>query len=1258
MKDDFSTYNKFTEDKRLGGMANGLKIEGSGNIQWSFRASNGIFTIKSKCYHVPDSKVRLISPQRLFNAEEGINGRFIVDEHQAKLCFDKVGQLDIEYDSRSHLPVALGRNFDSGGAEANVSLLSDENQNLTPAQKLLLHWHHRFGHKGFAAIQRLFRTETPFKSEKFMRASRCTIPKCEICQYAKAHRKSTNGNVKAVNTKTDGVLKAGDLRPGATVSVDHFESRVKGRTAYSKDRLSSDQYVGGCVFVDHMSGYLHVEHQLGFSSSETIRAKQNYEQLAMNFGVLVDSYVADNGVFKANAFVTHIRDHNQKLSYCGVNAHHQNAIAERSIRTVSECARSMLLHASLHWKDQIQSNMWPLAISYAVHLYNHFPSDKGLCPADLFTGVTVPRHKLRDFHVWGAPVYVLDPKLQQGKKLPRWEPRTRRGIFVGLSPDHSSDVPLVLNLNTGHISPQFHVIFDDEFSTVPSLGSEEEPPPFWNIIDLDNHRLSVPVDPPDNTDSDNTLLHEEWLTPPELEERRRVTTRQGAIRDSFAADSVLDPSSAPTGLPISPPTSTPVIPPFESSSASQPLQRSTIKEPALPLSSMPSSPRRSPRLMESQSQLPTTRTKLPSTPSSSSPSPLASLPSPVRRSARLQQPRRSARLAANKCNTSYIDEVFLSSVTDTSRTHQETLLAYHAELQTDLDVGGYTGSDPRAYAAKHKLNDPDNPTYNEALSGKHATEYEQAMIKEIRQLIKQRTWSAIPRSEVPKTSKGERRPILKGTWAFKLKRLPDGSPLKFKARYCVRGDLQREGVDYFETYAPVVQWSTVRMLLTIILSRNWTTKQVDYTNAFAQAKLKEEVYIEPPKGFGRKDKKDMVLKLIQSLYGLKQAPKTFFEKLRDGLVERGFTQSTLDPCLFLKKDMICVVYVDDTIIAGPDADKIEELITSLGVAKEEQQHTFELRDEGQVGDFLGIRIERCAHNTFMLSQSGLINKVLKAAGMEDSNSAPTPAVTTPMHIDSEGAAFAEKWEYASIVGMLMYLATNSRPDIAYAVNQCARFTHCPRDSHATGVKRILRYLQGTKDKGMYLCPSGSLQVDCYVDADFAGLWKVEDEQDPVSVKSRSGHLIMFMGCPLLWQSKLQTQIALSTMEAEYIALSNSMRELIAVREILKQIVEKVFQNQSVNFNDASFKTIAKTFGNIPQSIVHEDNEACLKFSNMPKMSPRTKHIAIPYHFFRSKVEQLEIKVVGINTENQLADQFTKGLPQDKFIRDRRNLIGW
>ena len=321
--------------------------------------------------------------------------------------------------------------------------------------------------------------------------------------------------------------------------------------------------------------------------------------------------------------------------------------------------------------------------------------------------------------------------------------------------------------------------------------------------------------------------------------------------------------------------------------------------------------------------------------------------------------RRSNRLKGISPVANYCDEVYLSNVLAPHKSHHDQILSHTADRETDFSTGLLNCVDPRAYAAKiRRVGDPDNPSYTEAMSSAEADYWIKAMQIEITQLVKQETWHPVDRKDVPSTENGNRRKILNGTWAFKLKRLPDGTASKYKARYCVRGDQQTEGVDYFETYAPVVQWSTVRLLLTMILANDWTTRQVDYTNAFAQATLKEEVYIEAPRGYGFKDKQDKVLHLIKSLYGLKQAPRTFFEMLRTGLLERGFIQSEHDMCLFMKKDMICVVYVDDTILAGPDAAELEKVITSLGVRDEEKRYKFELRDEGAVGDFLGILIEQ------------------------------------------------------------------------------------------------------------------------------------------------------------------------------------------------------------------------------------------------------------------------------------------------------------
>ena len=307
----------------------------------------------------------------------------------------------------------------------------------------------------------------------------------------------------------------------------------------------------------------------------------------------------------------------------------------------------------------------------------------------------------------------------------------------------------------------------------------------------------------------------------------------------------------------------------------------------------------------------------------------------------------------------------------------------------------------------------------------------------------------------------------------------------------------------------------------------------------------------------------------------------------------------------------------------------------------------EFHDEGELSAFLGIKIEQKGENEFYLSQPGLIAKVLEAAGMADCNPNATPSSQEPLGPDLEGDKMDETWEYALIIGMLMYLANNTRPDIAYAVHSCARYTHHQRKSHGTAVKHILRYLKGTADKGMVIKPNMEQTLDCYVDSDVGGNYPVYPDQDPNSTKSRSGYVILFQGCPTLWVLKMQTQCALSTMESKYLALSQSMRDLIPLWEVLKEINEVEFNKQVLNpkcvMNSKSFSDIVSDASEspIPKIKVYEDNNACLKFARLPHLTPRTKHIAVPYHWFRSKVEQLEISIEPISTDNQLANQFTK-----------------
>jgi hypothetical protein len=199
-------------------------------------------------------------------------------------------------------------------------------------------------------------------------------------------------------------------------------------------------------------------------------------------GALVHAYHTDNGVFRAKEFNEKILEDKQNITFSGVGAHHQNGAAERAIRTIFTIARTMLTHAAIRWPDAISTDLWPMAVDYAVWLHNRMPKSTGIAPIDLLTRTTVPRHHLAEAHVFGCPTFVLDPALQGGSMLPKFKPRSKRGVFLGLSPKHSSTVPLVLNLDTANIGAQFHVVFDDWFTSVTSENPEEFENGIWEDL--------------------------------------------------------------------------------------------------------------------------------------------------------------------------------------------------------------------------------------------------------------------------------------------------------------------------------------------------------------------------------------------------------------------------------------------------------------------------------------------------------------------------------------------------------------------------------------------------------------------------------------------------------------------------------------------------------------------------------------------------------------------------------------------------------
>ena len=357
------------------------------------------------------------------------------------------------------------------------------------------------------------------------------------------------------------------------------------------------------------------------------------------------------------------------------------------------------------------------------------------------------------------------------------------------------------------------------------------------------------------------------------------------------------------------------------------------------------------------------------------------------------------------------------------------------------------------------------------------------------------------------------------------------------------------------------------------------------------------------------------------------------------LVELRLTASDHDPCLFFKKDLLVVLYVDDAGIAVPNMRMIDDFVQSL------KKKGFELTKEGSFSEFLGIKFEEdTSAGTITLTQKGLINKIIAATGLEDCNPNWTPAASTALGIDPDGLPMCEKWSYPSIVGMLLYLSTNTRPDISFAVSQVARFNHNPKQSHAQAVKMIVRYLSRTWDKGMIVKPTSDLQVDCYVDADFAGLYRQDPDTNDSSAKSRLGYIISLGGVPLVWKSQLQSEISLSTQESEYSALSQAIRVILPIRSILMELVVPVGLDSYIR------ATI--------NARVFEDNNGAFLLATGQRITNRTKYYHVKWHHFWNAVKLGHIEVLKIGTLEQRGDYLTKGLTRWAFERIRKLNQGW
>jgi len=288
-------------------------------------------------------------------------------------------------------------------------------------------------------------------------------PQCITCNFGKARRKSHKSSI--------GNISATLLTPGAGVSSDGMEAATPGRPFTTKGQPSNTRFKYVSFWIDHMSSFVYVTFHSSKATTELLNSKKEFEEWASRYNVAIKSIRADNGVYAAQAFKDSCTKQQQKLTFCAVG-HWQNGIAERFIGTITERARTMLLHAMHRWPAMIQETLWPFAIRHAVAFHNaSIRKDAKHCPHYLFTGEDPPA-QLQDFRIFGSPTFVLKKELQDGAKLNKWSERSWQGVYIGHSSCHSGSIPLIYNPQTTHISPQYHVIHDEFFQTVAASSSE------------------------------------------------------------------------------------------------------------------------------------------------------------------------------------------------------------------------------------------------------------------------------------------------------------------------------------------------------------------------------------------------------------------------------------------------------------------------------------------------------------------------------------------------------------------------------------------------------------------------------------------------------------------------------------------------------------------------------------------------------------------------------------------------------------------
>ena len=506
-------------------------------------------------------------------------------------------------------------------------------------------------------------------------------------------------------------------------------------------------------------------------------------------------------------------------------------------------------------------------------------------------------------------------------------------------------------------------------------------------------------------------------------------------------------------------------------------------------------------------------------------------------------------------------------------------------------------------------------TYDEATTCEDAESWRQAILDELKAHEFNRIWRIVPKEPGIKE--------ISSRWVFKVKYNADGRVDRLKARLVARGFAQTKGIDYQEVFSPVVRLDSVRLLFSICAQNELKFAQFDVVTAFLNGSIEEDIYLKPPEGLSVPE--NSTCKLNKSLYGLKQSSRCWNVEFSKAMDEFKFVRSQSDPCVYIgamPETIYMALYVDDGLVFARSKRTIDKLLTMLG-------EKFQVKTVNS-SCFIGVEIVQRSDGSIFLHQRGYIERVLDKYGMADSKSKATPSEVGHQLNDvkdSEQEA-VDSTIYSQAVGSLLYCAQATRPDVLYATAVLAKYSKQPKTAHWNALKRVLRYLKGSTGIGLSYSKvsNDQMRIRCCTDADWAG--------DKSSRKSMSGLVAFVASGPMSFKSQQQSVVALSTMEAEYIAASYAVAEIIRLSRFIQEL--KI---------ESSGKPILLC-----------DSQSAIRLIKNPEFHRRSKHIDIRYHFIRDHYERGDFEINYLETENQPADIFTKSLPGGRFERSR-TMIG-